>query len=173
MGGVLVALVVIGAVVWALHAILMPGGDRLPPAYPTPTPTPSGVELQRANAFWNNQVYPSLGVVVTTLPAMKSQCLTGSPRAGCRAAMIATDQTLQQTITIIKHGDIPACIATHVTTFMGDVEAMDGGLQISLNGYRAGDRAMITQGLIQFTDGVRPLVADGELVNRDLKAFCH
>jgi hypothetical protein len=143
------------------------------PVYPTPTPTPSGVELQRANNFWPGTVFPLLGQVVKTLTPLKTQCFTGSRRAGCRSAIVATDQKLQLVMAAINKGDIPACIATHVATFRGDVESMDGGLQISLIGYKAGDQVMISRGLAQFVEAVRPLVADGELVNSDLKAYCH
>jgi hypothetical protein len=167
------AVIVLALVAWTIRGYLMSDTLRTLPLYPTPTPTPSGVELQRANSFWNGQVYPLLGGVVTTLAPLKTQCLTGKRRAGCRSAITATDQKLQLVIVAINQGDIPACILTHATIFKGDVESMDGGLQISLNGYKAGDQGMVSRGLAQFVAAVEPLVADGQLVSSDLKAFCH
>lgn len=166
------ALLLIGVAVWVLHGLFMPAALRTPPSFPTPTPTPAGLEFGRAYLFWNNSALPAVADMNRTAPAINARC-KGSLPASCQAAIVATDQKLQQAITVINQGDIPACIATDLKRFKGDLEAMDGGLQIALNGYKAGDKPMISQGLAQFHESAVPLSPDAAAVSNDVKALCH
>ena len=170
--GALLVLFVIVAVAFSLRGLFMPAGFRTPPSFPTPTPTPAGLEFGRAYLFWYNSAAPALAAVNKTLPALNSRC-KGSLPTTCRVAIAATDAKLKQTITIINKGNIPACIADDLTRFKSDLEGMDGGLQIALKGYAQRDRLMIAQGLAQFHEALRPLAQDSAAVVKDVKALCH
>jgi hypothetical protein len=167
--GILILIVAVG---WMVRGFLIAGPDRTPPSYPTPIPTPAGLEFGRAYLFWYNSGLPALANMNKTVPALNTRC-KGSLPATCQAAIAATDQKLQAAITVINQGNIPACLTTHLTTFKSDLEAMDGGLQIALNGYKAGDKGMITQGLTQFHESAIPLNQDAAVVTSDVKALCH
>jgi hypothetical protein len=170
--GVILVLVLIVSVGWVLRNTFFSGELRTPPVYATPTPTPSGLELYRAETFWNTFALPALGEVNKTLPAIKAKC-KGSLPAGCHDAIVATDAKMQQLITVINQGDVPACIATHVMRFKSDIEVMDGGLQIALNGYKAGDKDTISRGLAQFNEGALSVGPDTAFVSGDVKTLCH
>ena len=165
-------LVVIVAVAFSLRGLFMPAGFRTPPSFPTPTPTPAGLEFGRAYLFWYNSAAPALAAVNKTLPALNSRCKGNLPTT-CRVAIAATDAKLQLTITIINKGSVPACIADDLSRFKGDLEGMDGGLQIALKGYTQRDRQMIAQGLTQFHEASRPVAQDSAAVSKDVKALCH
>jgi hypothetical protein len=168
---VVVAVLLIGAVGWVLNSYLFPG-FRTPPAFPTPTPTPAGVEYARASAFWNDGEQPALIEVVRGLPAITAGC-KGNLTAACRTAITAMDVKLQYALTVIKTGDIPACMTTHLTRYKGDLLAMDGGIQISLIGFKEGDRDKLAQGLDQFRTAVLTLPDDTAAVTNDVKVLCN
>ena len=165
------ALVLIVALAFGLWTLFTPR-FRTPPAFPTPTPTPVGVEYERASNFWNREELPALAEVSRSVPAINASCRgTLSPK--CLAAITATDQKLQNAIAVVNHGDIPACIATHVTRFKGDLLSMDGGLQIALTGYKAGDIQQVQQGLSQFRENSQNVSPDAAAVTNDLKVLCN
>jgi hypothetical protein len=166
--GVSLLVLVIG---WSLWSIFAPSYRTVPPT-PTPTPTPAGVEYARASNFWNKQALPALAEVNRAARAINTSC-KGKLSPGCRAGIEATDQRLQVALTVIKDGDVPACIATHLTRFKGDLLAMDGGLQIALNGYKAGDRQLVEQGLSVFRENAVPVGADAAAVTNDVKLLCN
>ena len=168
---VVVAVVVIGAVGWALSSLLFPG-FRTPPAFPTPTPTPAGVEYARASTFWNDGEQPALIEVVRALPAISTNC-KGNLTVACQTAITAMDVKLQYALAVIKNGDIPACMTTHLARYKGDLLAMDGGLQISLIGFKTGDRDKVAQGLDQFRTAVLTLPDDTAAVTNDVKVLCN
>jgi hypothetical protein len=166
------ALVLIIAVGWSLRGLFPNGATRTPPAFPTPTPTPAGLEFGRAYLFWHSSALPAVADMSRSVPAINSRC-KGRLTAPCQASITVTDQKLQTAITIINNGDIPACITTHLSRFKSDLEKMDGGLQIALNGYRAGDRSLVAQGLTQFYDSQRPLSVDAAAVTKDVTVLCN
>jgi hypothetical protein len=168
---VVVAIALIVAVGLIVRSLLFPG-FRTPPSYPTPTPTPAGAEYARASAFWNNTEVPAVAAVIKSVPAITKNC-KGRLSAACQTAIVATDQKLQYAITVINTGDIPACLTTHVTRFKSDLLAMDGGLQVALNGYRAGDQQQVDQGLALFQENSLPLTEDAAAVSNDLKVLCN
>jgi hypothetical protein len=161
-------IVVVAYVLWTLFTPRF----RTPPAFPTPTPTPAGVEYERASTFWNKTELPALSEFSRSVPAINTTC-KGALSPTCLAAITATDQKLQSAITIINQGDIPACIATHVARYKGDLLSMDGGLQIALNGYKAGDNQQVAQGLLQFRDNAQNVSADAAAVTNDVKVLCN
>jgi hypothetical protein len=110
--------------------------------------------------------------VVKSVPAINKNC-KGKLAAACQAAIVATDQKLQYAITVINTGDIPACLTTHVTRFKGDLLAMEGGLQVALNGYKAGDQPKVDQGLSLFHDNSLPVGEDAAAVSNDVKLLCN
>lgn len=146
--------------------------DRTLPTFPTPTPTPPGVEFGRAEAFWNSSVEPAVIDAIKAMPAIVSRC-TGKLTTPCHDAIVVADQKLQVAITLIDNGDIPACLATDMRRFKGDVEAIDAGLQIALNGFKAGDRLQVGQGLSQFRESLVPLSPDATAVTNDVKVLCN
>ncbi len=166
---ILVVLVIVG---YSLRGLFSPAGLRATPSFPTPTPTPAGLEFGRAYLFWNNSALPAVGAFNKTLPVLNARC-KGSYPSTCRSAITASDQKLQQAIAVINNGDVPACIADDLRRYKSDLEAMDGGLQIALNGYGARNKAMILQGLGQYHDASKPLAADAAAVAKDIKALCH
>ena len=139
---------------------------------PTPTPTPAGVEYGRASYFWNKQALPALADVNRSARGITTNC-KGKLTTPCRSAIESTDKKLQVVLTVIKDGDIPACLITHVTRFKSDLLSMDGGLQIALNGYNAGDRQLVAQGLAQFRENSLPLSGDAAAVTNDVKVLCN
>ena len=165
------AIVLIVAVGLTVRSMLFPGLQTTP-AYPTPTPTPAAVEYTRATAFWDKTELPALVAVTRSLPAIKKNC-RGKLSAACRTAIQATDQKLQFAITVINTGDIPACLTTHVTRLKSDLLSMDGGLQIALNGYRAGDIQKVNQGLAQYGASSGPLSQDTAAVTKDVVKLCN
>jgi hypothetical protein len=167
--GVLILIVAVG---WMVRGFLVAGPDRTPPSYPTPTPTPAGLEFGRAYLFWYNIGLPALSDMNKSVPNLNARC-KGSLPATCQAAITVTDQKLQAVINAINTGNIPACLTTHMTRVKSDLEAMDGGLQIALNGYKAADKAAIGQGLTQFHESAIPLNQDVAVVTSDVKALCH
>jgi hypothetical protein len=166
--GVVALIVMVG---WALGSLLFPG-FRTAPSYPTPTPTPAGVEYARASAFWTNSSLPALEGVTRAVPAINTNC-KGNLTTGCHTAITAMDVKLQYAVTIINTGDIPACLTTHVRRYKGDLLSMDGGIQIALNGYKAGDRQELAQGIDQFRTSSLPLLADAAAVSNDVKVLCN
>jgi len=168
----LVVLVVLVFVGYSLRGLFAPAGLRTTPSFPTPTPTPSGLEFGRAYLFWNNSALPAIAAYNKTLPALNARC-KGSYPTTCRSAITASSQKLQQAIAVINNGDIPACIADAITRYKSDLEGMGGGLQIALNGYGARNKATILQGLGQFRTASKPLGTDAASVARDIKALCH
>jgi hypothetical protein len=166
-----VAVLLIVAVGWALSSLLFPG-LRTPPAFPTPTPTPAGVEYARASTFWNDGEQPALVEVVRGLPAISTNC-KGNLTAACRNAITAMDVKLKYAVSVINTGDIPACLTTHVGRYKGDLLSMDGGMQISLIGFNAGDRDKVAQGLEQFREALLPLADDATSVSNDVKVLCN
>jgi hypothetical protein len=167
--GLLLVLVFVG---YSLRGLFTPAGLRTQPSFPTPTPTPAGLEFGRAYLFWNNSAVPAVAAFNKTLPTLNARC-KGTYPTTCRAAITASDQKLQQAIAVITNGDIPACIADDLRRYKGDLLSMDGGLQIALNGYGARNKGMILQGLAQFREGSRPLAADAAAITKDIKALCH
>jgi hypothetical protein len=165
------AVAVIVVVVWALSTLLMPG-FRTPPSFPTPTPTPAGVEYARASAFWNNAGLPALAGVIRSKTGIAANC-KGKLSTSCRDAITNADQKVQYAITVINQGDIPACLTTHVTRFKSDLLSMDGGLQIALKGYKDGDQQEVNQGLSQFQVSSQPLTEDAAAVTNDVKILCN
>lgn len=168
---VVVAVLLIGAAGWALSSLVFPG-LRTPPAFPTPTPTPAGVEYARASTFWNDGEQPALVEVVRALPAITNSC-KGNLTAACRNAITAMDVKLKYAVSVINTGDIPACLTTHVARYKGDLQSMDGGMQISLLGFTAGDRDKVAQGLEQFREALLPLADDANKVVSDVQALCN
>jgi hypothetical protein len=169
------AVLVVAAIVfvgWSLRGLIFPG-DRAIPVFATPTPTPAGTEFDRADIFWNRQAIPALVEFIKTVPAINTKCKTNLLAAGCHAAILASDQKLEQAVTVINQGDVPACLTTDLTRFKGDVLSMDGGLQISLNGYKAGDKNMVLQGLSQFHDAALTFGPDSTAVTNDVKVLCN
>jgi hypothetical protein len=166
------ALILIVAVGWMVRGFLVAGPDRTPPSYPTPTPTPAGLEFGRAYLFWYNTGLPGISDMNKSVPNLNARC-KGTLPATCQAAITVTDQKLQVVITAINNGNIPACLNTHLTRVKSDLEAMDGGLQIALKGYKAADKGAITQGLTQFHESAIPLNQDVAVVTGDVKALCH
>jgi hypothetical protein len=168
---VVVAVILIGAVGWALSGVVFPG-PRIPPAFPTPTPTPVGAEFARASKFWNDGEQPALVEVVRGLPAISANC-KGNLTAACKTAITAMDVKLQYAVAVINTGDIPACLTTHLARYKGDLLAMDGGMQISLKGFKAGDRDMLAQGLDQFRTAALSLGDDSNAVANDVAVLCN
>jgi hypothetical protein len=166
------ALILIVAVGWMVRGFLVAGPDRTPPSYPTPTPTPAGLEFGRAYLFWYNTGLPGISDMNKSVPNLNARC-KGTLPTTCQAAITVTDTKLQAVITAINNGNIPACLNTHLTRVKSDLEAMDGGLQIALNGYKAADKGAITQGLTQFHESAIPLNQDVAVVTSDVKALCH
>jgi hypothetical protein len=165
------ALVLIVIVAFALSSLFAPR-FRTPPSFPTPTPTPAGVEYARASAFWNNAGLPALAGVIRSVPAINSNC-KGNLTTGCHTAIAATDVKLQYAISVINQGDIPACLTTHVTRYKSDLLSMDGGIQVALNGFKAGDRDELAQGLDQFRTSSLPVVEDAAAVSHDMQVLCN
>ena len=50
---------------------------------------------------------------------------------------------------------------------------MDGGIQISLKGFKAGDRDLLAQGLDQFRTAVLTLGDDSNAVANDVAVLCN
>jgi hypothetical protein len=168
--GVLLLIVVVG---WSLRGLFTAGASRTPPAFPTPTPTPAGLEFGRAYLFWHKSALPAVSDMSRSVTAINSRCKSTRLTAPCQAALAVTDHKLLTAITIISQGDIPACITTDLTRFKGDLEQMEGGLAIALNGYKNGDRPMVAQGITQFRDSARPLGADAAKVTKDVTTLCN
>lgn len=128
--------------------------------------------------FLNEQVVtndgglPAPASVTRARSAVNANC-KGKLSADCRNAITAADQKVQFAITLINQGDIPACLRTHVTRYKGDLLSMSGGLQIALNGFKAGDKALVDQGLSQFQTSSAPLAEDSAAVANDLKVLCN
>jgi hypothetical protein len=170
--GALLVVALVLAVGYSVRGFFEPAGLRTPPVFPTPTPTPAGFEFQLADKFWNGSALPALAEVSRTLPTINSRC-KANLTATCRAAILATDQKVQRAVTVINQGDIPACITDDVTRFKGHLESMGGGLQIALDGYNAGDRLMVAQGLSQFHESLLPLDQDAAAVTKDVRVLCN
>ena len=166
--GGLLLVVVVGWSLWSIFG----QGARTQHVTPTPTPTPAGVEYARASNFWNKAALPALADVNRSARAINTNC-KGKLSTACRSAIEATDQKLQFALTVIKEGDIPACITTHITRFKSDLLAMDGGLQVALNGYKAGDLQLVDQGLSQFRENAIPVSSDAADVTNDVKNLCN
>jgi hypothetical protein len=165
------AIVLIVIVALGLSSLFSPR-FRTPPSFPTPTPTPAGAEYAKASAFWNDAGLPALAGVIRSEPAIKSNC-KGKLSTACHNAVTVGDEKLQYAITVINQGDIPACLTTHVTRYKSDLLSMDGGLQIALNGYKAGDKPQVDQGITQFLVSSDSLVADAANVTNDVKVLCN
>jgi hypothetical protein len=165
------AIVLIVIVALGLNSLFSPR-FRTPPSFPTPTPTPAGAEYAKASAFWNDAGLPALAGVIRSEPAIKFNC-KGKLSTACHNAVTVGDEKLQYAITVINQGDIPACLITHVTRYKSDLLSMDGGLQIALNGYKAGDRPQVDQGITQFLVSSDSLVADAANVTNDVKVLCN
>jgi len=166
--GGLVLIVVAGLILNSLFSIRF----RTPPSFPTPTPTPAGAEYARAAAFWNDAGLPALAGVIRSKTAISTNC-KGKLSTSCHDAIAAADLKVQYAIDVIKQGDIPACLTTHVTRFKSDLLSMDGGLQIALNGYKAGDKQQVDQGLSQFQVSSAPLTEDAAAVTKDVAVLCN
>jgi hypothetical protein len=64
-------------------------------------------------------------------------------------------------------------MTTHLARYKGDLLAMDGGLQISLIGFKTGDRDKVAQGLDQFRTAVLTLPDDTTAVTNDVQVLCN
>jgi hypothetical protein len=168
---VLGAGVLIVIVAWSLSTLFSPR-FRTPPSFPTPTPTPAGAEYARASAFWNNAGLPALAGVIRSKAAINTSC-KGKLSTSCHNAIASGDQKVQYAIAVITQGDIPACLTTHVRVFKSDLLSMDGGLQVALNGYKAGDQQQVDQGISQFVVSSDSLTEDAAVVTNDVKVLCN
>jgi hypothetical protein len=159
-GALLLAVVAAGG--WAIRGELVAnqaGGDA------QPSPTRSGSDYQRADYFLNSQLGPSVEAATQTLAALKANCTASLPLS-CRDAIIATDQALRKTLTVIDNADIPPCIAAPTAQLKKDWAAMELGLQIALGGYQDYDNEMVGEGLIKFDIAARPLQADAAALDK-------
>jgi hypothetical protein len=113
---------------------------------PSPSPSPSGTEYDRAQSFLNDILGPSLDQVDKTLPGMQAACTPDLPVA-CRDAILATDQKVLATSKAIASADIPPCIATPMAQFNRDWLGVESGLELSLSGYQDNSKPLIIDGL--------------------------
>ncbi len=130
---------------------------------PSPSPSPSGTEYDRAQRFLNGILGPSIHQVNQTLPGMQAACTPDLPVA-CRDALLATDQKVLATSKSIASADIPPCIATPMAQFNRDWLGIESGLELSLSGYQDNSKPLIIDGLQRVGSYAGYLNADGAAV---------
>lgn len=139
---------------------------------PSPSPSPSGTEYDRAQRFLNNVLGPSIDQVDQTLPGMQAACTPDLPVA-CRDAIFATDQKVLATSKAMASADIPPCIAPPMAQFNRDWSGIESGLELSLSGYQYNSRSLIITGLQRVVEYAGYLKADAAAVTAAESSCAH
>jgi hypothetical protein len=168
---VVVALVLLniwGPLLWSLVF----GAPEAPVvAKPTP-PLPAltaRTDYARADRYVTRILNPAMTDLNQAVTLFRQTC-TGALTNSCQKSVDAAEAQVKNTLSLIDHNQVPACISGTVSRMRADLAGMDSALQAASKAYNDNSKPELGQAIARFSTASRPLTAD--FATATVKAGC-
>jgi hypothetical protein len=133
------------------------------------SPKPLVSDYVLADQFLNLSLGPAITSLAKTLPAVNASCGAGATlSSACHQAILATNDQMANTLSVIDHAGIPACIAIGVKALRIDLQDMAGGIGVSLHGFQDSSADEVNTGFNHFGVVAQSLQADATRINGEV-----
>lgn len=169
-GAALVLLIGIGITVGALGNFGQGSAHPAPSGSSRPQATPSGSLSAQADSLVNKSLSPAVAAVIRTQAPVDANC--GSYSARCRDSLLATNLELQNVLTIINRGPVPACIGDPTRKVQASAQTMDDGVKLALSGFLGNNQDTIGAGLRSYGAASPGLRSSMDALSASVKSAC-
>jgi hypothetical protein len=133
------------------------------------SPKPIVSDYVLAYRFLNLELGPAIVSLAGTLPPVKASCSPATNLSGaCRTAVNATNTQMLNVLSVIDHAGIPNCIAVGTKALRNDLQAMSGGIGVSLHGFQDNSSDEVNTGIYHFAVVAQSLQPDADTINAEV-----
>jgi len=133
------------------------------------SPPPIVSDYVLADRFLNLELGPAIVSLGNTLAPVRASCAPATNLSSpCHTAIDATNTQMLNVLSVIKHADIPNCIAIGTKALQNDLQDMSGGIGVALHGFQDSSSDEVSTGITHFAIVAQSLQTDANAINTEL-----